>query len=110
MNTYEKYFNSIGSVQEPVRTFNEFNESITTWADFLQIEGKLRPLSGDKRIISEKESEVVTHKYYCTYVPKLDLIPAGSTFLLDGIRYKIKFVQNVMVMDRLIQMDLELVK
>jgi len=30
--------------------------------------------------------------------------------LLEGNRYNIKFVQNVMTMDRLLQLDLELVK
>ena len=107
MNTIEKYFDSSAVFQQPLTSYNDFNEPVTEWEDFKQVMGRLRPLSGEKRIAASRETEFITHRFYCSYFP--EVIPAGYSLWLEGQRYNIKFIQNVMSMDKLLQIDLELI-
>lgn len=107
MNPFEKYFDSTAMIQQPLTSYNDFNEPVTEWKDFKQVMGRLRPLSGEKRIAASREAEFITHRFYCSHFS--EAIPTGCTLLLEGNRYNIKFVQNVMTMDRLLQLDLELI-
>lgn len=109
MNPFEKYFDSTAKIQQPQegQGNNDFNEPIITWADVKEVIGRLRPLSGEKRVAASKETAFISHRFYCSYFS--EAIPPGCTLLLEGNRYNIKFIQNVMMMDRLLQLDLELI-
>ena len=109
MNPFEKYFDSTAKIQKPEegKGNNDFNEPIIVWTDFKEVIGRLRPLSGEKRVAASKETAFISHRFYCSHFS--EAIPAGCTLLLEGNRYNIKFVQNVMTMDRILQLDLELI-
>lgn len=107
MNTIEKYFDLPAVFQQPLTSYNDFNEPVTEWEDFKQVMGRLRPLSGEKRIAASREAEFITHRFYCSYFA--DVIPAGCILLIGNVKYNIKFIQNVMSADRLLQIDLELI-
>lgn len=112
MITIEKYFNLTGMILEPSESKNEVNESIITWKEFKEVKGSLRPLSNESknqiRILSGKEVQIVTHKFYCSYFE--EEIPDKSKIIISGKEYKIKNIQNVMTMNRILQLDLELIK
>ncbi len=69
-----------------------------------EMEGRLRPLSGDMRMAADKQTEFATHKLYCDPVD----IRAGDRIHFQGDVFRVNFAQDVMSMDRLMQVELEL--
>lgn len=110
MKTLEKFFNQSATIQQPQVSYeNNYHEPILEWVDFKEVAGRLRPLSsvtqGRINIAASKEAAFVSHRFYCPYFD--DEIPPSCSILIDDERYMIRFVQDVMTMHRLLQIDLE---
>lgn len=75
------------------------------WALQQTIDGRLRPLSGDKKLSAEKDTIFATHKFYCE---PTDIKP-GDQIRKDDVVYKVKFAPDIMDFGLLMQVELELV-
>ena len=69
-----------------------------------ELEGRLRPLSGDLRMSADKQGEFATHKFYCC--PQ-DIRP-GDRIRYQGEIFKVVFAADPMNMGRFLQVELEM--
>lgn len=106
MKTFEKFFSQSAKIQQPQVSYeNNYHEPILEWTDFKEVVGRLRPLSSQDNIVANKEAVFISHRFYCSYFD--DEIPLNCSILINNERYMIRFVQDVMTMHRLLQIDLE---
>ena len=104
--TFEKYFDSTATIQEPTLVADSYGEPIATWTTYDSIPCRLRPITGDKRIAASKDTEFATHKLYCLPIT----MPINCRIVINNEIYEIKCPSDIMTMGRFMQIDLELIK
>jgi len=78
---------------------------VEDWEKQADVEGRMRPLTGDKRLTADKETFFGSHRFYCfpTDIRKGDQLRNGSN------NYDVKFPSDMMAFDRFMQVDCELI-
>jgi len=95
-----------GYIQQATRTKNEIGENVVTWADWKRIDLKITALRGDKREDIRQISPEASHLIKCRYLPTIKITEANRIRIRDGI-YNIKFVDNVMLMNKDLEIHVE---
>lgn len=57
------------TIQEPILTQNDYNETVETWQDFATANASIGPLSAREFFNSQQVQSDVTHKVEMRYVP-----------------------------------------
>ena len=80
------------------------------WVQRQDVEGRLRPLSGDKRLSADKETIFATHRFYCfPFAPEpvtdeavtlTGTDPQGLSFKQAVTRDNAQVVENIVVTDQ----------
>lgn len=101
----DKYFEDI-DIERFGLVENEWGDLVEDYSLYKTIQGRIRQLSGDERLISNKDTSMTTHRLY---TKELDIL------VTDRVKYKDKWynivtVNNVMNFDRIVQIDLRLIE
>lgn len=99
----QKYFKSGIVVERYTETRDDFGGIVEAWVTHLEIEGRIRPLSGNERLASSKETLFANYRLYCNVAD----IKNTDRVVYDGKTYNIKFVADPMDFGRFLQVDLE---
>lgn len=81
---------------------DDYGDTVTT-TESLNIYGRLRTLSASERFNGDTPITESTHRLYCTPCD----IKLNDTIRSGDNTYKVIFIDNVMSMDRLWQVDLQ---
>ena len=78
---------------------------VKAWTFQANVEGRMRPLTGTKRLSADKETFFGDHRFYCfpADIRKGDQLRNGSR------NYDVKFPADMMTFDRFMQVDCELI-
>jgi len=109
MKSAAKWFEPGWNVYRPTVSQDAAGGVVNTYTTHLAVSGRMRPLTGDTRISAEKNTYFADHRFYCFVVDidEYDIIAkTGST----GTTYEVKHAADMMTMDRLMQVDCELVR
>ena len=104
-----KYYEAGWKVLRATETQDAAGGMVSTLSTHLSISGRMRPLTGDKRISADKDTYFGDHRFYCDPVDILEgdyLTLTGSTTTV----YEVKHAPDMMTMGRLMQVDAELVR
>ena len=105
----ERFYESGWKVLRATETQDAAGGMVTTLAAHLSVRGRMRPLTGDKRISADKDTYFGDHRFYCSPADILEgdvLTKTGST----TTTYEVKHAPDMMTMGRLMQVDCELVR
>ena len=88
-------------------TDDAWDNPIESWSLHDTVMGRFRPLSGDRRMSSDRQTEFATAKFYC---PSNTDILVGDELrnLVTGERYDVLFVPDVMSMDNHLEIEIGL--
>ena len=75
---------------------------IEAWSTGAAISGRFRPLSGDRRLSADAQTEFADAKCYCSVT---STIAVGDEIRRGDDVYMVQFVQNPMDMDRFLQVE-----
>jgi len=98
----DKWFESGWVLHTLKSTTDSWGNPIEGWSDGTAISGRFRPLAGDKRLAADKETVFADAKFYCA---PTSTIAEGDQLRKGGQVYEVTFVQNVMDMDRFLQVE-----
>ena len=104
MRNITRFYTPGHKIERYGETGGGFGGPSQVWNTHLEIDGCLRPLSGDTRISADKETLFATHRFYCDVA---DIKETDRYVDPDGEVYRIKFVADVMNMGNHLQIDLE---
>jgi len=96
-----RYFGDGWAVWRWQEKENKWGEPDKEWVKHLDVEGIMRPLSGEMRNESKKDTPISDHRFYCNPID----VKAGDKIKKDDEEYHVNFVQNVMNMDIFLQVD-----
>lgn len=99
--SFRRHFEPGWEVRRLTVTRGQAGGAVKSWGTVETIEGMMRPLSGDKRVMADKETFYSTHKFYCQPTE----IKTGDRLRKDGMEYQVKFAQDVNNLGRLMQVD-----
>ncbi len=103
----DRYFEPGWVVYVKTETQDGYGGLVVSYTSSSVVEGRMRPLSGDKRLSADKVDAFATHRFYCR--PTAAIVP-GVALGQGSADYVVKFAADVMTQDRLMQVDVELVK
>ena len=101
-----RYFESGWMIYRKVNSQDAAGGLVETYSTHAQVEGRMRPLSGNMQISADKATYFADHRFYCLPVDILEedrLVKGSDT-------YDVKHVSNVMTFDSHYQVDCELIR
>lgn len=101
----ERFFASGISVLRNDPDDNKIGGKIDNWELHLEIDGIIRPLSGNEAVSGDKLTLIATHTLYCGVH---DILETDRIRDAAGNEYDIKFVQNPMNMNNHLQISMEI--
>ncbi len=103
--TIKKYLTDNIDIYEATKTTNSYGEVVETWTKNRTVLGRIRPLSGNERLVAGAEHQISTHRLYT-----LDsAITENSQIRFAGKTYDVIYVSNMMNFNALWQITLQLV-
>lgn len=92
-------------IKRPVQT-NVNGIATETFSDLSEVNGRMRPLTGNEVLANEKLGLKTSHRFYCDVI---DAEERDRIYDSNKIKtYDIKFVKNPMEMDHHFEIDCEL--
>jgi len=101
-----KHFTPGWEVWRYVSSQDDYGGTTETWTIQETIAGRMRPLSGEKKLAADKNTAFGTHRFYC--IPT-DIKP-GDEIRKDNVNYRVKHPADMMTFGRLMQVDLEVIE
>jgi len=100
-----KYFTSGWELWRFTDGTDDYGGTSKTWSKQSDLEGLMRPLTGDRKLSAYKETDFATHKFYM----KPADIQQGDEIRKDNVHYKVKNAPDMMNFGMLMQIELEVV-
>lgn len=104
INNIQDFYTSGHIIERYTETPGGFGGPEYTWTTHLAVDGRLRPLSGDKRLSADKETVFASHKFYTAVA---DIKETDRYKDPSGNIYTIKFISDPMSMGNHLEIDLE---
>jgi len=102
----EEYFEPI-DIHVQVEGYDDWGSPTGTSYQYNEtIQGRIRQLSGDERYAGQSTTHVSTHRMYC----KPTILSYSDRIVYRGESFDIININNVLNFDRLIQVDMELIR
>ena len=100
----KRFYTSGHIIERYTKTGGGFGGPEYQWSTHLTVDGRLRPLAGDKRLSADKETLYASHKFYTDVA---DIKDTDRYKDPEGNLYTIKFVSDPMNMGNHLEIDLE---
>jgi len=84
---------------------DSWGNPVETWTSSHLVEGRFRPLSGERKLSADKQTEFADAKFYCA--TDADII-TGDRLVGNGQTYDVKIPIDLMSMDEFLQVELKL--
>jgi len=84
---------------------DSWGNPIETWSLSHEVMGRFRPLTGERRLSADRQTEFADAKFYCAN--DADII-TGDRLVGNGQTYDVKIPLNLMSMDEFLQVELKL--
>ena len=84
-------------------TVDDWDNTIEGWSTGAAIDGRFRPLSGDRVVRDEAHNVVADAKFYCSADESMAV---GDQLRKGSDEYEITFIQDPMDMGRFLQVEL----
>ena len=97
-----RWFESGWTLHTLGSTTDAWSNPIEGYSTGTALRGRFRPLSGDRKLSADKQTPFADAKFYCS---STSTIAAGDQLRKSSDVYEVTFVQNVMDMDRFLQVE-----
>ena len=97
-----RWFESGWTLHTLGSTTDTWGNPIESYSTGTAISGRFRPLSGDRKLSADRQTPFADAKFYCAAT---STIAAGDQLRKSSDVYEVTFVQNVMDMDRFLQVE-----
>lgn len=103
----ESFFTTGITYKVPTETRGGMGGVIETLGSAVSLLGRIRPMSGNEILASDKLNIISTHILYC--LPEANLTVKCKVYF-GSETYQVKFIKNPMTYDRYWAVNLELIK
>lgn len=105
----ERWFTEEWEIWKLEEVLDDWDNPIEDWTFSEKVKGRSRPLSGDRRVSSGKETEFVDTKFYCKFGADIEV---GDRLRnpLNNRFYRVVFPQDPMSMGRFLQVELKYIE
>jgi SPP1 family predicted phage head-tail adaptor len=86
---------------------DDWGNPVEAWNFSHTIFGRFRPLSGDRKLSADKQTEFADGKLYCATGSDIFV---GDRIQRNGETYEVLFVQNPMSMDKFLQVEVKFIE
>jgi SPP1 family predicted phage head-tail adaptor len=101
----ERWFTETWEVYRLSTIDDAWGNPVEEWVLSHEVEGRFRPLSGERRLSADKQTEFADAKFYCAIDADIE---TGDRLVGNGQIYDVKIPLNLMSMDRFLQVELKL--
>jgi len=99
-------YNTTVIIERDTLTQGTSGEAVHTWATFATVKAALRQITGDERILNNRDSVISTHRLYIDTLA----ITEKDRVNISSVIYQIVNVNPMQINNNFMQLDLRIVK
>jgi hypothetical protein len=103
------FFTQTAMIYRANESQNAIGAMVNTPTSYAEIAGRLRAMAAGRTMAERVSANKMTQYQAFRFYTDSTAVLATDELLIDGVRYRVTFADNVMAMNRLWQIDLELV-
>ncbi len=100
-----RWFTETWEVYRLTTEDDSWGNPVEEWNLSHEVMGRFRPLSGERKLSADKQTEFADAKFYCAIDADIE---TGDRLVGNGQTYDVKIPQDPMSMGRFLQVELKL--